>query len=83
MPEPFGPMIAATSPAFTVRLRPSRIGWPWMETERFLTSSIIALSDVSGVFKKGGDGFAQSVKRSCLDFTKSAGTLGASPEPEG
>src|SRR5476649_1181841 len=37
-------MIAATSPAFTVRFRPSRIGLPCISTLRSLTSSIITLS---------------------------------------
>src|SRR5208282_2804654 len=40
LPEPFGPMIAASSPALTERFSPPRIGWPWTETLRFLTSSI-------------------------------------------
>ena len=38
LPEPFGPMIACTSPAFTVRSRPLRISLPSISTCRFLTS---------------------------------------------
>ncbi len=43
MPEPFGPMIAATSPDFTVRFRPRMISVPSssMRTWRFLISSML------------------------------------------
>src|SRR5579883_255242 len=45
-------MIAATSPAFTVRSRPSRIGLPWISTRRFLTSSILFSRNLSNHLTK-------------------------------
>src|SRR5947209_7928766 len=42
LPDPFGPMMAATSPAFTVSDSPSRIFLPSTSTWRFLISSIFS-----------------------------------------
>src|SRR6185436_4966936 len=39
LPDPFGPMIACTSPLFTTRSRPLRIFLPSISTCRFLISS--------------------------------------------
>src|SRR5712692_10286220 len=46
LPEPFGPMMECTSPAFTFRLTPFRISWFSTLTCRFLISSM-ALSNTS------------------------------------
>ena len=40
LPEPFGPMIACTSPGFTVRLMPFNISLPLILACKFLTSNI-------------------------------------------
>src|SRR4051794_29469281 len=40
LPEPFGPMMACTSPLFTVRLTPLRISLSSIETCRFSISNI-------------------------------------------
>src|SRR6266851_9768149 len=39
LPEPFGPIMECTSPAFTLRLMPLRISWLSTLTWRFLISS--------------------------------------------
>src|SRR6266852_6187136 len=46
LPEPFGPMMECTSPAFTFRLTPFRISWFSTLTCRFLISSM-ALSNTT------------------------------------
>src|SRR3954467_733025 len=43
LPEPFGPMIAWTSPLLTCRLRPFKISLPSMPACKFLTSNNILL----------------------------------------
>src|SRR3954447_4108356 len=50
LPEPFGPMIACTSPGFTVSVSPWRISRSSTRTCRFLTSS----NDISCVLKLFG-----------------------------
>src|SRR5208337_4687019 len=54
LPDLFGPMMAAISPALTVRFSPPRIGLPWTETLRSLTSSITTRPKFSVSFKRTG-----------------------------
>src|SRR5713226_4425272 len=59
LPEPFGPMMECTSPAFTFRSMPLRISWLSTLTCRFLISSklipVPLTSCVVATFLQGGD----------------------------
>src|ERR1700729_4132448 len=59
LPEPFGPMMACTSPLFTVSERPWRISRSSTRTCRFLTSSsditLFRLSSVHSSFLGSAD----------------------------
>ena len=54
LPEPFGPMMACTSPAFTSRSMPRRISLPSTEACRFFTLNIFSLP-VFHIFQSPGE----------------------------